>query len=151
VPDREAPNVPWLGLGIMERVPDQPEAIPETHRDLLESRVAIMATVGPDGRPQVSALWFLAQDGAVKISLNTSRQKTKNLMRNPKVSVVLMDHANPHRYVELRGDAEVEPDSDFKFRDLIGAKYGTDLGSRDRPGEGRVIVTIHPVRVRPWG
>ena len=135
----------------MERVPDRPESIPQSHRDLLESRVAIMATVGPDGRPQVSALWFLAQDGAVKISLNTSRQKAKNLSRNPKVSLVLLDHANPHRYVELRGDAEIEPDSDYKFADLVGAKYGVDLRSRDRPGEGRVIVTIHPLRVRTWG
>ncbi len=135
----------------MERVPDRPDSIPESHRDLLQSRVAIMATVGPDGRPQVSALWFLAQDGEVKISLNTGRQKTKNLKRNPKVSVLLLDHANPHRYVELRGDVEIEPDPDYKFADLVGAKYGVDLRSRDRPGEGRVIVTIHPLRVRPWG
>jgi len=46
-------------------VPDPPESIPESHRDLLQSGVAIMATIGPDGRPQVSALWFLAQDGTV--------------------------------------------------------------------------------------
>jgi PPOX class probable F420-dependent enzyme len=136
---------------MMERVPDRPDSIPESHRDLLQSRVAIMATVGPDGRPQVSALWFLEQDGTVRISLNTGRQKTKNLRRNPKVSVLLLDHANPHRYVELRGDAEIAPDPDYKFADLVGAKYGVDLRSRDRPGEGRVIVTIHPVRVRPWG
>ena len=136
---------------MMERVPDRPESIPDSHADLLQSRVAIMATVGPDGRPQVSALWFLAQDGTVKISLNTSRQKTKNLKRNPKVSVILLDHANPHRYVELRGDAEIEPDNDYKFADLVAGKYGVDLRSRDRAGEGRVIVTIHPVRVRTWG
>ena len=136
---------------MMERVPDRPEPIPESHRDLLESRVAIMATVGPDGRPQVSALWFLAQDGTVKISLNTSRQKAKNLQRNPKVSVVLLDLANPRRYVELRGDAEIQPDDDYAFADLVGAKYGVDLRSRDRPGEGRLIVTIHPVRTRTWG
>ena len=138
-------------LCMMERVPDRPESIPDSHADLLQSRVAIMATVGPDGRPQVSALWFLAQDGTVRISLNTSRQKTKNLKRNPKVSVILLDHANPHRYVELRGDAEIEPDNDYKFADLVGGKYGVDLRSRDRAGESRVIVTIHPLRVRTWG
>ncbi len=136
---------------MMERVPDRPESIPDSHVDLLQSRVAIMATVGPDGRPQVSALWFLAQDGTVRISLNTSRQKTKNLKRNPKVSVILLDHANPHRYVELRGDAEIAPDNEYKFADLVGGKDGVDLRSRDRAGEGRVIVTIHPVRVRTWG
>ncbi len=110
-----------------------------------------MATVGADGRPQVSALWFLAQDGAVRMSHNTSRQKTKNLRRNPKVSVLLLDLSNPGRYVELRGDAQIEPDTDYKFADLVGSRYGVDLHARDRPGEGRVIVTIHPLRVRVWG
>ena len=124
---------------------------PESHRDLLQSKVAILATVGRDGRPQVSALWFLAEGDVVKISLNTSRQKFKNLERNPAVSLVLMDHANPGRYVELRGNAEIEPDPDYGFADQVGAKYGVDLRTRDRPGEGRVIVTIRPNRARTWG
>ena len=128
-----------------------PESIPESHRDLLQSKVAILATVGKDGRPQTSALWFLADGDAVKISLNTSRQKYRNLKRNPAASLILMDHANPARYVELRGDAQIEPDAEYTFADRVGAKYGTDLRSRDKPGEGRVIVTIRPVRARTWG
>ncbi len=99
----------------------------------------------------MSALWFLAQGETVRISLNTSRQKAKNLERNRAVSLILIDHTNPHRYVELRGDAEIEPDPDYTFADLVGAKYGVDLRSRDKPGEGRLIVSIHPMRVRTWG
>jgi nitroimidazol reductase NimA-like FMN-containing flavoprotein (pyridoxamine 5'-phosphate oxidase superfamily) len=57
--------------------------IPDTHRDLLETQVATLATVGVDGRPQLSEIWFLAEDGTIRLSLNTSRQKTKNLRRNP--------------------------------------------------------------------
>ena len=128
-----------------------PETIPASHRDLLESKVAMLATIGPNGRPQLSALWFLAEGDQVKISLNTSRQKYKNLQARPAVSLMLMDHANPARYVELRGVAEVEPDSDYKFADRVGEKYGTDLRTRDKPGDGRVIVTIRPDRVRAWG
>ncbi|MGH2473660.1 MAG: pyridoxamine 5'-phosphate oxidase family protein, partial [Candidatus Limnocylindrales bacterium] len=50
--------------------------VPESHRDLLDSRFATLATVGPDGRPQVSEVWFLAEDDAVRVSLNVTRQKT---------------------------------------------------------------------------
>ena len=47
--------------------------VPESHRDLLASDVAVLATVGPDGYPQVTALWFLLdEDGALKLSLNTA-------------------------------------------------------------------------------
>jgi hypothetical protein len=53
--------------------------IPDSHRDLLDAQVATLATVGKDGRPQLSALWFLAEDDIVRISLNTTRQKVRNL------------------------------------------------------------------------
>ena len=121
--------------------------VPASHRDLLDAQVATLATVGADGRPQVSAVWFLHDDGQVRISLNTSRQKTKNLVRNPAASLLVLDLSNPYRYLELRGDAEIEPDPDYAFADRVGAKYGADLRAHDRPGEGRVVVTVHPVRV----
>jgi PPOX class probable F420-dependent enzyme len=123
--------------------------IPESHRDLLSAPVAVLGTVGPDGRPQLSAVWFLAEDdGTVRVSLSTSRQKTKNLRANPAVNLFVLDLQNPYRYVELRGDAEIEPDDDYAFADRVGAKYGGwDARRLDRPGESRVVVTVHPVRV----
>jgi PPOX class probable F420-dependent enzyme len=122
--------------------------IPESHRDLLDAQVATLATIGPDGRPQLSGVWFLAEDGTVKISLNTSRQKTRNLERRAAATVFILDLANPYRYLEIRGDAEVTSDDDYSFADKVGAKYGgTDLHSRDQPGESRVVVTIRPVRI----
>ena len=125
-------------------------SIPESHQDLLDAQVATLATIGPDGRPQLSEVWFLAQDGQVKISLNTSRQKTKNLTRNPAATVFILDLANPYRYLELRGDAEVVPDDDYSFAAQVGAKYGEDLRDRDRPGDTRAAVTIHPTRINVW-
>lgn len=121
--------------------------IPASHRDLLDGQVATLGTVGPDGRPQLSEVWFLADGDTVSLSLNDSRQKTKNLRANPAVSLFLLDLAVPYRYLELRGDAEISPDDDYSFAARVGSKYQADLSEHDQPGDKRVVVTIHPVRV----
>lgn len=121
--------------------------IPDSHRDLLAAQVATLATNGPDGRPQVSEVWFLAHDGTVALSLNTSRQKTKNLLRDPRCTLFVLDLGNPFRYLELRGDAEVTSDDDYAFADQVGAKYSSDLRQHDGPGDRRVMVSIRLDRV----
>jgi PPOX class probable F420-dependent enzyme len=126
--------------------------IPDSHKGLLGAQVGVLGTIGASGRPQLSAVWFLAEDETVKISLNTSRQKVKNLQAEPKASFLIFDPENPYKYVELRGDVEVTPDDDYSFADKLGAKYGgADLRERDQPGETRVVVTIKPARVVAWG
>ena len=125
--------------------------IPASHKDLLNAQVGVLGTVGASGRPQLSGIWFLADGDTVKFSLNTARQKTKNLQANPKASFLIFDPANPYKYVELRGDVEVTPDDDYKFADQVGAKYGADLRDRDQPGDTRVTVTLTPARVIAWG
>ena len=124
--------------------------IPDSHRDLLNAQVAVLGTIGSSGRPQLSGIWFLAEDDTVKLSLNTARQKLKNLRANPKCSLIIFGDP-PYRYIELRGDAEITPDDDYSFADKVGAKYGADLRTRDNPGDTRVVVTIHPARVVAWG
>ena len=126
-------------------------SIPDSHRDLLDGMVATLATIGSNGYPQMSALRFLAEGDTIWLSLNSSRQKTKNLMKRPACGLLLLDLANPGRYLELRGDAQIEPDPDYAFADRVAAKYGTDLRNMDQPGESRVIVTLKPTRVRAWG
>ena len=121
--------------------------IPESHRDLLDVQILNLATIAPDGRPQVSAVWFLAEDGLPRISLNTARKKVRNLRRNPACTAFILDPANPARYLEIRGDAEILPDGDYEFADRLGAKYGADVRTMDGPGETRVVVTVRPVRV----
>jgi PPOX class probable F420-dependent enzyme len=125
--------------------------IPDSHRDLLSAPVAVLGTIGSSGRPQLSGTWFLADGDTVKLSLNTTRQKVKNLQANPKASVLIFDEKSPYRYLELRGDVEITPDDDYAFADKVGAKYGADLRSRDKPGEVRVVITLHPKRVVAWG
>jgi PPOX class probable F420-dependent enzyme len=121
--------------------------IPASHRDLLESRVATFATVGTDAYPQLSEVWFLAEDDVIRLSLNSDRQKTKNIVRQPACTLFILDLANTYRYLELRADALVEPDDDYRFADKVGAKYGSDLRVHDQPGQSRVVVTLNPHKV----
>jgi PPOX class probable F420-dependent enzyme len=121
--------------------------VPDNYRDLLSAEVATLSTIGPDGRPQSSEVWFLAEGDTVSISLNSSRQKMKNLLRNPACSVLILDLGMPYRYLEVRGDAEISPDPDYVFADKVAAKYGSDLRAHDQPGQTRYVVTIRPTRV----
>ncbi len=120
---------------------------PATHRDLLETQFASLATIGRDGFPQVTEIWFLHDDGELKLSLNDSRLKTRNLKRDPKCSLMLLDLQVPYRYLEVRGTAQIKPDEDYEFARKLGAKYDADLKVHDRPGESRVVVTIEPANV----
>jgi len=123
---------------------------PASHQDLLDAEVATLATVGADGYPQLSEVWFLHDDGEVGLSLNGARLKTKNLEARPECSLFILDLANPYRFLEIRGRARIAPDDDYGFADKVGAKYGgADLRTMDGPGESRVVVTIDPVNVWP--
>jgi PPOX class probable F420-dependent enzyme len=121
---------------------------PDSHRDLLDAPVATLATIGGNGFPQLTEIWFLYDDGELKTSLNDSRLKTRNLQQRPQCSLFLLDLQNPYRYLEVRGNAKIEPDDDYAFANQLGAKYGgPDLSEHDKPGDKRVVVTIEPVNV----
>jgi PPOX class probable F420-dependent enzyme len=126
---------------------------PESHQDLLKADVATLATIGHDGYPQVSALWFLFDDDrTLKLSLNTTRQKVKNLQAHPECTLFILDTANPYRTLEIRARAVITPDPDYTFAKKLGAKYGgADLRTNDRPGETRVVVALQPIKVNTWG
>ena len=134
------------------RAPGAP-TVPESHRALLDTPVGALATIGPKRMPQLTALWFLYDEasGAVKFSLNTARQKVKNLRTRPGASFLVIDPANPYKTIELRGQVEIEPDDDYAFADRVGTKYGADLRKMDAPGEKRVAVTLRPTKVNIWG
>jgi PPOX class probable F420-dependent enzyme len=122
--------------------------VPEEHREVLDAPYAVLTTLGHDGYPQSTMVAFLAEDGLVRISLNTTRQKTRNLMARPRATLLIPDPASPYRTLEIRGDVEITPDDDYRFARRVGQKYGgTDFRSADRPGESRVGVVLRPVRV----
>jgi PPOX class probable F420-dependent enzyme len=123
-------------------------AFPASHRDLLDAPVAALATLRRDGFPQITEMWFLHDEGELRLSLNSSRLKTRNLLERPQCSLQVLDLTNPDRYLEVRGIARVEPDDDYRFANRLAAKYGgIDLRTLDRPGERRVAVTVEPVNV----
>jgi PPOX class probable F420-dependent enzyme len=117
--------------------------IPTSHQDLLQAKVATFATIGPDGRPQQTEVWFHEDGDTVALSLNTSRQKIKNLMARPQCSLLIVDPTSPMRYLEIRGDAEITADDDYAFADHVGKKYSANLRDFDGPNDPRVKVRIN--------
>jgi PPOX class probable F420-dependent enzyme len=127
--------------------------VPDSHKDLLDAQIGVLGTVGGNGRPQLSAVWFLGEaDGTVRISLNSSRQKLKNLQARPQASLLIQDPASGYRYLEIRGAVDIADDPDYAFAKKIGAKYGgADVRDHDGPADTRHVVTITPDRVVAWG
>jgi len=123
-------------------------AIPASHRDLLDTPIPVtLATVGPTGHPQVTAVWVILDGDTVVTSLTTSRQKLKNLVARPEATVFVIDPANPYRTLEVRADVTIEPDPELVTLKKVLAAYGTDLASFPGPLDGRTTVTLRPVRV----
>lgn len=122
--------------------------IPDTHLDLLDADTAVLATIGSDGRPQLTAVWFLRDGDEPRVSLNASRRKVANLRANPAVSLFVLDPARPTRYLEIRGDAELAEDPEYDFAARVGDKYHADLRAYDAPDAERVVLSIHPTRVQ---
>src|SRR5215467_15059943 len=79
--------------------------IPDKYMDLLTDKVAFanLATVMADGSPQVTPIWFDFKDGTILINTAVGRAKARNLDRNPKVAIAIVDPTNPYRYLQIRG------------------------------------------------
>ena len=120
---------------------------PESHRDLLDAPVAVLSTVGSTGIPHSTVVWFLYDEGEVKLWLSSERQKTKNLLERPECSLLILDTANTFRYLSVRGRAELVPDPDLVLGDKFSAKYGVDVRTMMNDTEIRYAITIHPTQV----
>lgn len=120
--------------------------IPDDLTDLLEGpRFAHVATIGPDGEPQSNPVWFAWDGKHVLFSQVPDRQKVKNLERDPRIALSIMDFENPQRYLEIRGVVvSVDPDEDYAFVDSLAKRYlGADKYPA-QPGEQRLIVRVEP-------
>jgi PPOX class probable F420-dependent enzyme len=129
-------------------------AIPESHADILEKKAfAHVATVGPDGRPQNNPVWFDWDGSHLRFSQTKTRQKLKNLGREPRVAVSILDPDNPYRYLEIRGRVvDVEDDASNAFIDRMAKKYiDQDQYPWHRPGDHRVVVKVEPEHTTQMG
>jgi PPOX class probable F420-dependent enzyme len=129
-------------------------SIPEPYLDLLQSTaLAYLATIGPRGEPQVSAVWFTWDGTHLLFALNKKRQKYRNLLREPRVAIAIADPANPYRALEIRGTvARIDADPNYRFINAVSQRYlNRDATSEERgPAEERVVIIVEPERVIPF-
>ncbi len=121
--------------------------LPERARELFDgpNHVAV-ATLDPGGRPQSSLVWARADGDDVLFSTIKGRRKHANLTRDPRVSALVYEAADPYTYAEVRGTATITDDPEAELINELALKYtGQPFGHR--PGEQRVIVRITPDQV----
>ncbi len=121
--------------------------IPKSHRFLLEDdtpALAFLATIMPDGSPQVTPVWFDMEAGLVRVNLAKGRVKDKNMRARPQVSLVIMDMVNPYFYIQLRGRAlEYTEEGADEHVHRVSRKYtGHDFDIPE--GQTRLIFKIEP-------
>ncbi len=124
--------------------------IPEKFLDLFRKKAfANLATLMPDGQPQVTPVWCDYDGEHVLINSARGRVKDRNMERDPRVSLAIMDPDNPYRYLGIRGRVvEVTEQSASEHIDKMAKKYlGADRYPYRQPGEVRVLFKIKPERV----
>jgi PPOX class probable F420-dependent enzyme len=129
---------------------------PDTHQDLLapdKKAFAFLATVQPDGTPQVTPVWFDTADGKVRINTARGRVKDRNMTQNAAVAVAIMEPSNPYRYLQVRGRvARILEEGADEHIDHLAKKYlGKDKYPFRQPGEQRVIYEIEPTSFQKMG
>ena len=128
--------------------------IPVSHADLLESTaLAHVATIGPQGEPQVNPVWFGWDGEHLSFSQTTTRQKYRNLQKDARIALSIVDPENPYRYLEVRGEVvRIDPDPEFAFINAMAKKYlGQDVYPWIQEGEKRLVVVVRPAHSTQMG
>jgi len=129
--------------------------IPEKYLDLFTGKKALasIATVMPDGSPQVTPVWFDYTNGKIRINTARGRVKARNMKVGVKVALAIIDPDNPYRYVGIRGPvvAETENGADAHIDSLAKKYLGQDKYPFRQPGEKRVTYEIAPASVHVNG
>jgi len=116
-------------------------------REILDHpEIATIATLQPDGSPQLSPVWIKRDGDDVLFSTTAGRRKPANLARDPRISVLVWPVDSPYEYVEVRGTATLTPDPDGSLIDELSRLYTGDPWT-DKPGVERLIVRVTPTKV----
>ena len=121
--------------------------IPEQYRDLFDKKAfASLATIMPNGQPQVTPVWCDFDGSHVIVNSAKGRRKDRNMRTDPRVSLAISDPDNPYRYLEVRGTVvEITEDGADDHIDSMAKKYmGVDKYPYRQPGEVRVVYKIEP-------
>jgi PPOX class probable F420-dependent enzyme len=130
------------------------EKIPEEFKDLFgKVAYANIATVMPDGSPQVTPVWFDYDGNYLRVNSAKGRVKDNNMRRNKNVALSIQDPDNPYRYLAVRGkvDEITEEGADAHIDSLAKKYLGKDKYPFRGPGEVRVIYKIRPEKVSTMG
>jgi hypothetical protein len=127
--------------------------VPETHADLLtKPAFAHLATVGPDGTPQVTPMWFECDGEDMLFSTLKTRRKYRNVLREPRVTISISDPDNPYRYLQIRGEARLEDDVRAELVAGLVRKYlGDGIYPWDEPGADRATIRVRCTKVCAFG
>lgn len=108
--------------------------------------VAFVTTMRPDGRMSTNPMAVvLGDDGVIRLSTVTTRKKVRNLLADDRITVCVVPPGNLNRYVEVRGRAVLEPDTDRSFIDGIARRYmGAERHPFDGPDDQRVTLSLVP-------
>jgi PPOX class probable F420-dependent enzyme len=131
-----------------------PDVIPEKYKDLFSKRAfGNLATLMPDGRPQVTPVWCDLEGSYVRFNSARGRQKDRNVRRDPRVAICIVDPEDPYRYLEIRGRiVEITEQGAEEHIDRLAKKYlNLDRYPYRQPGELRVIYKIRPERTTAMG
>jgi hypothetical protein len=129
-------------------------AFPENYLDLFQKKAfGSLSTLMPDGSPQTSPVWVDYQNGDIWVNTAEGRQKDKNVRRDPRVSIAIIDPDNPYRYVEVRGRVhEITNEGANAHIDKMAKKYlGQDKYPYAQPGEKRLIYKIKVEKTHSMG
>ena len=123
----------------------------DNYLDLLQQKKAFagLATIMPDGTPQVTPVWFDYHGGRVRVNTAKGRVKARNLKPGAAVALSIMDPDNPYRYLQIRGRiaSATETGADAHINSLTKKYLGKDQYPFRQPGEVRVMYEIEPVSV----
>ncbi len=116
---------------------------------LNDKNFAHIATINKDGSPQVSPVWVGFDGTHVIINSEDKRRKVRNLKRDARVSLSVLDSANPYHYIEIRGKVvEITPRGGDDGIDAFAKKYmGVDKYPMNKPGDVRVVIKILPEHI----
>ena len=122
-------------------------------REFLENPfVGIVTTLQRDGMPQSTVVWVDVDDQGVSVNTAYGRVKPRNLARDPRLSLVVVDPADPYRWIKLTGKGRLVDEGAEEQIDRLSKKYtGRDVYASRQPGEQRVTVRIAPDRVLSRG
>ena len=109
--------------------------------------LAHLGTVNPNGTAQVTPVWIGIEDGRPAFNTAEGRHKWRNIRRDPRVTIEVTDAANPFRYVEIRGQAELVLEGANEHIEHLADKYTGAPFKGFQPGVARVKVVVTPTRV----